>query len=610
MQKTIPKFYNLSPVIRVAVILTICVLFYSADAQAQEETQEATIEVQESSETDTGTTGLTNQSEEGFEPYVPDDQSIQPGARGLDERISLDLRNIEAAEALRFLAMKGGLNMAVSPTVSGRLFLLLNDVPIRDVFDIILRTNSLAYDKQGEIYNIMTEVEYKQHYGRKFSDFRKVKIFQLKYAIPERVFSAIDALKSELGRVLVDQESGMVLVMDTPEMLEKMDRAISTLEQKRDVKVYSLQYAKAKDIEENLKAYLDAKGAGSIISSERGNQVIVQTFPERMEQMDALVKSLDQKTKQVLIVAKIIKITLSDDLEAEIQWEGLFKNVPIFAFDKENPGGFIGNHPFAALARTQTSAGLRQSFIDDFVNIAPTVQPTPGAKSTLSEGVFIGQQGGDDSFEVFLKFLKTIGETRVLSSPRITVLNNQEAKIHVGEKQAYVTTTTTTGQSTNTTAEEVTFVDVGIELSVTPTINDEGYISMKIKPEISSVASSLITPTGNQIPIIDTSEAETSVIVKDKTTIVIAGLRRDDFTETTKKVPYLSNIPLFGNLFTSGIKGKGRTEVLILLTPHLIDGDVFFTGEPGQVRREPGLKSYQPYTPAKAAIQNAEWFKS
>ena len=79
--------------------------------------------------------------------------------------------------------------------------------PIKDIFDIMLRLNNLAYDKTGEIYNVMTETEYKALYGKKFSDSRQVKIFRLNYAIPEQAFNLLDALKSEIGRLLVDTES-------------------------------------------------------------------------------------------------------------------------------------------------------------------------------------------------------------------------------------------------------------------------------------------------------------------------------------------------------------------------------------------------------------------
>ena len=86
-----------------------------------------------------------------------------------------------------------------------------------------------------------------------------------------------------------------------------------------------------------------------------------------------------------------------------------------------------------------------------------------------------------------MKFLATLGEARLLSNPKIAVINNHEARIHVGGQEAYITSPPTSAQTNTTTAEDVTIVDVGIQLYVTPTINDEGYITMKIKPEISSV---------------------------------------------------------------------------------------------------------------------------
>lgn len=520
-----------------------------------------------------------------FTPYSDKAESI-PKGMGLEERISLDLRNIEVTEALRFLAMKGGLNLAVSKSVSGRLMLLLNDVPLKDVLDIILLTNGLAYDKQGEIYNIMTDTEYKERYGRKFSDMRKIRIFKLKYAIPDQVFSMMDALKSEVGRVLVDQESGTALVMDTEQNLAKVEEAVEALEQKRNVRIFPLKYAKAKDIEERLMPQLDAKKVGSISADITTNQVIVQTFPERMEAVAKMIEALDKKTKEVLLVAKIIKVTMTDDYNAEVKWEGFLKRFNNW-FNQSDQQSFIGNHEFSPLARTGNS------FLDDFVSIAPTTRPTQGSKNIFTENLILGARG-EDNYEIFLKFLRSIGDTKVISSPRLSVVNNQEAKIHVGEREAYVTSTTTTGQSTSTTAEQVTFVDVGIQLGVTPTINDDGYVTMKIKPEISSVSRSLTTPSKNTIPIIDTSQAETTVMVKDGISIIIAGLRRDDHTGADKRIPFLADIPLLGRPFRSIATTKKRTELLILITPHVVEGNRLETGEPPPPAQ--GMKPYQTYS--------------
>lgn len=523
--------------------------------------------------------------------------------KGLDELVSLDLRNIEVTEALRFLAMKAYINLAVSSEVSGRLMLLLNDVPIRDVLDIILLTNSLAYDKKGDIFNIMTEEEYRLRYGRKFSDTRKIKIFKLSYAVPEQVFSIMDALKSEVGRILVDQDSGTALIMDTEENLMRIQEAVNALEQKQALQVFPLQYAKAEDIQEQLKPHLDDKKAGSIMIDERSNQVVIQTLPERMNVMGELIKSLDKKTKEVLIVAKIIKVSATDDFNAEIKWEGFFKRFDVTRTDQEF---FGGNHPRNALARTG------QSFVDDFVSIAPTTRPTAGSKNEVLENLLLGftTDQGEITTEVLLNFLRKIGDTKVLSTPRITVVNNQEALIHVGEREAYVTTTTTTGQSTSTIAEQVTFIDIGIKLAVTPTINDQGFVTMKIKPEISSVARFLTTPSKNTIPIVDTSIAETTVMVKDGTSILIAGLRRNDRTDTDKRVPFLGDIPLLGKLFRSYSNTKKRSDLLIILTPHIVDGVKLVTGEPSDDSVS-GMKPYQDYSDlAVEPAKKSEWSHS
>ncbi len=517
---------------------------------------------------------------------APMDQQLTAGSAGIEEKVSLDLRNIDVADALRFLALKGGLNLAIDKTVTGRVQLLLNNVPIRDILDIVLVSNALAYEKIGDVYYVMTEAAYKERYGRKFSDTRKVKIFKLRYAIPEQAFALFEVLKSEIGRLLVDPESGTVLVMDAPQNISRMEEALTALEQKKTVKVYNLKYAKALEVETRLKTRLDNKKVGTVTADERTNQVIVETLPERMQEIDEVVKALDQKTKEVLIDAKVIKVTINNGLNAEIKWEGIFTRMTRYGTQ------FLGNHPFSPVVRTG------ESFIDNFTTIQPTdANPTAGSKSTLTENLVFGRVDGDDAFEVLVNFLKTMGDTRILSNPKLAVVNNQEAKIHVGEKQAYVTTTTTTGSNSTTTAESVTFIDVGIQLAVTPTINDDGFVTMKIKPEISSVAEFLTTPSGNKIPIIDSSLAETTVMVQDGVSIIIGGLKKDESTESRKKVPFLGDLPFIGGPFNSSTKTNVHSELLILLTPHIVYGDtlVDVTGSGTPPVGDTSLMSYADY---------------
>lgn len=529
---------------------------------------------------------------------------VGPLPEGMDGNLTLDLRNIDVTDAMKFLATKAGLNIITTKNVAGRVTLMVENVHIKDIFDIMLRSNDLAFVKQGNIYNVMTEDEYKALFGKRFSDQRQVKIVRLQYAIPEQTFAMLDVLKSDVGRVLVEPDSGTVLLMDIPENIQRIEEAIKTLEQKNAVKVFTLQYAKAKDMEEQLKTQLDAKKVGSIKADERSNQLIVQALPSRMDDIERLITALDKKTKEVLIDTQIVKIKLSDELETGVEWEGLM------GVAKAGAQAYIGSTPFSVLQASTEPWQSRQSFltaqggkIGAYPFSGNTASVASSTKVTPGERLHFGVIDGDKDIDVMLKYLQTLGRTQILSSPKIAVTNNQEAKIHVGERQAYVTTTTTSGQSTTTVSEEVTFVDVGIQLLVTPTINDEGFVTMKVKPEISSVVSSLTTPSGNTIPIIDTSTAETTVMVKDGATIIIGGMVREEKTSSSSGVPLLSRIPLIGLIFKSSTNAKERTELLVMLTPHIVEGDVLTTGDEGdlQLRYGKDYEEYLPFTEDKEA---------
>lgn len=462
----------------------------------------------------------------------------------VSDRISLDLRSIEVTDALKFLAQKSGMNIVISKGVSGRVSLLLTDVPIKDVFDIILRSNALAYDRQGEIYHIMTEEEYRTLYGKKFSDQRRVRTLRLRRAVPEQAFSILDTLKSEIGRILVDQDTGTVLIMDTQEKIREMEKALETLEMGYTVQVFDLKYAKAKEVEGYLKPELDEKNAGYIKADERSNQIVVKTYPDRMLDVEQIIGGLDRKTREVLVDARIVNITLSDDYDSGIDWEKLF--------------------------RSSTVAGL------DLVGTLP-IDTSSGAPSSTHFGKLAIGTVADDDFNITFKYLQGLGETKILANPKLAVVSGQEARVHVGTREAYVTTTTTTGQTTTTTAEAVNFIDVGIQMLVTPTINSDGYISMKIKPEVSNVVRTLTTPSKNTIPIVDTSVAETTVLVKNGTTIIIGGLRKDERKFEDRQLPFFANLPLLGWAFKNRNQDNERKELLVLITPHIVGGDTLLT---------------------------------
>ncbi|MCX7661920.1 MAG: type II and III secretion system protein, partial [Candidatus Omnitrophica bacterium] len=202
-------------------------------------------------------------------------------------------------------------------------------------------------------------------------------------------------------------------------------------------------------------------------------------------------------------------------------------------------------------------------------------------------------------FDALLNYIKNIGNVQILSNPKLVVTNNQEARLHIGERQAYITSTTTTGQTVSTVSEEVNFIDVGIQLAVTPTINDDGFITMKVKPEISSVIYWLVTPTGNKIPIIDTTLTETTVLVKNGVSVLIGGLRKQEKTKTSQQTPILGKIPFLGFFFRNQTEKMSRSEYLVMLTPHIISGDILLTGDE---REDRGFREYLSYVPQEKEI--------
>jgi type II secretory pathway component GspD/PulD (secretin) len=495
--------------------------------------------------------------------------------------ISLDLRDMEIIEALKYIATKANLNIIPTKEVSGRTSLMVDSVPAKDVFDIILRSNNLAYEKKGDIYNVMTENEYKARYGKNFIDTRVTRVFNLKYAIPEQAYNLLNTLKSEIGKILLDQDSGVILVMDTAERVKSMESTLQAMEQKNVIIVFDLKYARAKDIEEQLKPQIDVKKLGSIKADERTNQVIVQTLPERMEDISRLIQSLDKKTKQILLDAKIIQVKLTDSVGSGVEWEGLFN------LGKKWGTTYLGSYPLSSVGPSTTATSntwrSRKEVVTDtgYVGSYPfsgtTTDFSASTAKTATEEMHLGVVGKND-FDTIIHYLQTLGETRILSNPKLAVVNNQEAKIHVGERQAYITTTTTQTQTSTTVSEAVTYVDVGIQMMVTPTINDDGFVTVKVKPEISSVISFLETSSKNKIPIIDTSTAETIVMVKDGSSILIGGLSKEEKTLDSSGTPFLSKIPFFGDAFKTKTNKKVRAELVILLTPHVVEGDELVTG--------------------------------
>ncbi|MCK4519738.1 MAG: type II secretion system protein GspD [Candidatus Omnitrophica bacterium] len=484
-------------------------------------------------------------------------------SQGLATKVSLDLRGMDIVEVIKFLSMKGNFNLIATSSVQGRVSLFLRNVTVGDILDIILLTNNLACEKKDSIVTIMTNAEFKAIYGKPYRDRRILKMVKLKYADSSKMLTVLSNIKSDIGKIISDAASGTILLIDIPEKAEEMRSLAASLDLPTVNRVFpviteefELSYANTEELEPKLSSFL-TEGVGSIKIDERTNKLIVTALPHSMEKIRRIIKAFDAKTRQVMIKAKIVEVTLSDDFYMGVDWSKMLSRSPNLFLNSTFPSS------------------------------------STGASSLI---LTVGESGDA------LALIKSVGDAKIVATPHITVCSGEEAAFMVGTRQAYVTSTVTTGEVTTTTAESVEFIDTGTTLFVTPVINKEGFIKMHIKPEVSSVKEWLETTEGNKIPIVDTSNVETEVLIKDGKTIIVAGLIRETVTKVTNKVPFLGDIPILGIIFRNRTNQKEKKEVIIFLTPHIVSGeeDLIRTDVIGKKRKPPKLSGRTIFKQRKA----------
>jgi len=459
-----------------------------------------------------------------------------------EERISLDLKGIDIIDLFRILSIKTGLTLVPSKGVTGRVNIFLNNLTFEDALDVVLLSQDLACEKEDNILHIMTDAEYKTIYGKPYTEKRKFKYIKLKYAKPSAVSAAIGQLKSDIGKIIIDESTGTVFLMDIPEKLLLMEKSIIELDKPMEMQIFDLNYAKTQDAKAQLSSVI-TPGVGQVVVDERSSKAMVMDLPEKMTQIRKVVKALDAEAKQVFMEVEIAQVTLSDQFQRGVDWDSIFSSLK----------------------------GLK---LTDAFALSSMAATTPSTISMVKVGTL-----ATDNFSVLLGSLETYGDIKILSRPRIAAINNQEAKIMVGLRDAYVTSTQSTSEGTNVVSETIEFIDVGVKLNVVPTINEEGFVTMKIKAEVSSAsAAPIITSIGSRIPIVETSEAETTVKIKDGTMLMIGGLIRDEKRNEISGTPFLSKIPILGSFFGTRNALTKKTELVIFLTPYIISGETTLVG--------------------------------
>ncbi|MBL7081379.1 MAG: type II secretion system protein GspD [Candidatus Omnitrophica bacterium] len=477
-----------------------------------------------------------------------------------EEKISLDLRGVEITELFKILSRKSDLNIIPSAQVKGRVNIFLNNITVEDAIEVILVSQNLAVEKKRDVLYVMTAAEYQQTFGKKYHERRKLKIFKLAAADPQAVFNVFGQIKSDIGKIIIDPPSGTVIVIDIPPVISDMERALARLEQLQPQEIFELNYAKVEEVQGEISKVLTA-GTGMLQLDKRTNKLVISDLPEKMRLIKNVITAFDEPTRQVFIEAEIIQVSLTDKYEYGINWERVF--------DEERLHNLtLGSKFYGSFPLDPTSTGWWAASGEEKDESAAVRAYNQVKKGKISIGTL-----ATDHYNVVMQFLQTVGKTNVLSRPRIAVLNNEEAKILIGKRDAYTTSTITGETEGGLQAESVEFIDVGVQLSVTPTITNDDFIIMRVKPEVSAVLEYFESKIGSRIPILETSKAETVVKVKSGSMIMIGGLIRKEKVTSSLGLPFLSKIPFLGLLFGSKYKNFRKTELVIFLRPRLITGE-------------------------------------
>ncbi|MBU1122108.1 MAG: secretin and TonB N-terminal domain-containing protein, partial [Candidatus Omnitrophica bacterium] len=282
--------------------------------------------------------------------------------------------------------------------------------------------------------------------------------------------------------------------------------------------VLFLKYVRASAAQGMLREVVSSKGDLKV--DDVANSLIMTDYPANIIRVKELLSKIDAQPKQVLIEAKIIDITTTDLHNIGITWSVDYNE---------------GQNTITMDGQSGTLSG-GQLTVDAY-----TIK--------------------DVSINATIDALIRDGKASLLAAPSIAVINGQEARIVIGERFPYKERTQTTTGTTETTK----FVDIGTNLKVTPQINDDGYITMRVHPEVSSLSEAL-----DAGPRITTREADTTVRVKEGETLVIGGLIKQQDNSSRERVPILGKLPLIGLLFSRSERDAEQKELAVFITPKIL----------------------------------------
>lgn len=460
-----------------------------------------------------------------------------------ERRIDIAARDVDARIFFATLLNDSNYSVAIHPDVSGLITLSLKQVTLAEAIRVIEDMYGYEIKLKGRIYHI-------------YPAGMRIASFTLDYLFMNRVGASRTSVLS--GNLTDDSE-------DDDEDSDSSSSSSSSGSDASSTEFDGEYSASGSDgtqiatitntnywayLESKIKSLLENKKGRDVIVSPMSGVITIRAYPNEIRVVrEFLETETDHLTRQVILEMQVIEVTLSDEYQQGISWS--------------DTGGSVGgtNVLFDSVSQ------LADSVIKNTIG--------GGGALTISDG----------SFTAVVSLLETQGDVNVLSKPRITAMNNQKAVIKVGGDEYFVTdftTTTTTGTTTTSSPSiELTPFFSGISVDVTPKINNDGSVLLHIHPAIVDIEeeTKVISYSDGslELPVAKSDVRESDTIVKATSgdVIVIGGLMKTTEEDLVSKVPFLGDVPWFGELFTNRQKVNNKTELVILVKPQIVTKDTW-----------------------------------
>jgi type II secretory pathway component GspD/PulD (secretin) len=424
--------------------------------------------------------------------------------------ISLDVRELDIYDAVRLLSTQASVNVVVDSSVAHRpVSLRLQNVSFNEALATLTAANDLQAVHVGNVIYIGTSEAMNRRYPANTAGTRTI-LFTVKNGTPVDVAKSLSDALPKGTLVVPDARTASIIVTGSPTTVARARDLVAALDQVSGVAnvVVAMRYVKASDALKALQATLQITAPSSAYASDQQNALILTGSNDFISLASSLIARVDRPGQQVRYEVRVTDLSPSETSNIGFLFGGIDEN------GVQHPG----------------SGSTVTTFLRDSLAINATINA-----------------------------MVTRGQAKILARPTLSSLNNVAASLLVGQQYPIVYFDARTG------TQQVQFVNVGVNLNVTPTIGTDGAITTELETDYSQV-----TGTISNFPIITTRKAQSTLRVRDGETIVIAGLFADVDTSTLTKVPFLGDIPFLGEVFRNRARQHSKDEVVFLITPHLV----------------------------------------